>query len=302
MKTRTVIVLGLVAGIVVLLVVFARPIVWPILFPPKARVIGFDADASGAGEGPFTFERYATVLAATVDANGMVNYSALKANSGDLDAFGAMLGALDANVYAAWPEKQQIAFWINAYNALTLKAIISHYPISGSSPLYPKSSIRQILGGHAWDKLEFIVMGEKRTLNEIEHTVLRKQFSEPRIHVALVCAAISCPPLRNEPFVAERLDEQLDDQGRRFAASTKGLRIDRSAKRVYLSAIFKWFGDDFIAVYGAEDKFTGKTAAQRAVLNYISAYVGDDDRTYLETGHYTVKYLDYDWTLNEQKR
>ena len=301
MKTRTVIVLGLVAGIVVLLVVFARPIVWPILFPPKARVIGFDADASGAREGPFTFEPYATALAATVDDAGMVNYSALKANSGDLDAFGAMLGALDAKVYAAWTEQQQIAFWINAYNALTLKAIISHYPISGSSLLYPKSSIRQVLGGHAWDKLEFIVMGEKRTLDAIEHQILRKEFSEPRIHVALVCAAISCPPLRNEPFVAERLDEQLDDQGRRFAASAKGLRIDRSAKRVYLSAIFDWFGSDFTTAYGTDKKFAGKSATQRAVLNYISATLDDDDRAYLEDEHYAIKYLDYDWSLNEQE-
>jgi hypothetical protein len=249
----------------------------------------------------FGYNDYAYVLTTYVDNHGMVEYSKLKADRGKLDAFVAAIAALDAKRYGNWNDKEKLAFWVNAYNALTLKAIIDNYPIKASffkSRLYPSNSIRQIPG--VWDKLQFSVMGQKMTLNEIEHSNLRRNFNEPRIHVALVCAAMGCPPLRNEPFTGEMLDAQLDDQVRRFLNNTAKFRMDRGAGRVYISSIFKWFGEDFIETYGTEDKFGRLGDAERAVLNFIGKYLGRADAEYLLTGQYDIVYLDYDWSLNEQ--
>ena len=294
MKAKSVAILVVVVVVVIAAYFVAR--LWPYFFPSK-RVIQFDAALANA-EGGFSFDRYGKALADYVDDDGWVNYAGLKEKGEDLETFGAMLAVLDAQVYEAWSEAEKVAFWINTYNALTLKAIIDHYPITGSLPGYPKSSIRQIPG--AWKALQYVVMGQKRTLDEIEHKILRAKFNEPRIHVALVCAAWSCPPLRNEPYVGGPLDKQLEDQSRRFLAMPRGLKIDRDAGHVHVSSIFSWFGGDFVKTYGTDEKFAGRSETERAVLNYISGHVSDKDREYLETGDYGIKYLDYDWSLNER--
>jgi len=108
---------------------------------------------------------------------------------------------------------------------------------------YPSNSIQQISG--AWDRPRFVVMGEKRSLDEIEHKIIRAEFEEPRIHMALVCAAVSCPPLRREPYRGAGLDAQLDDQARRFFADLRNLLIDRERGEVWASRIIGWFADDF---------------------------------------------------------
>jgi hypothetical protein len=249
----------------------------------------------------FSMGDYGKVLKTLVNDQGMVNYRGLKANPEQLQAFITALGQLDPQVYPGWSEKDKIAFWINAYNSLTLKAIIDHYPIHTSffgSFVYPKNSIRQIPG--VWDKLRFRVMGREMTLDEIEHSTLRKEFNEPRIHLALVCAARGCPPLRNEPYIGEKLDQQLDDQARRFLANPRKFAINRDQSTVYLSPIFKWFGGDFVKTYGTNQGFTGFSPAERGVLNFITKYVKAQDREYLRQGGYTVSCLDYDWSLNEQ--
>jgi len=133
----------------------------------------------------FSYDKYAAVLSAYVDPNGMVNYKQLKADSKNLDAFVAEMADLTAGIYEKWSKVDKIAFWLNAYNACTLKAIIDNYPIRSSffkSAVYPKNSIRQIPG--VWDKLKFNVMGKSLTLKHIEHNILRKEFDEPRIHTA----------------------------------------------------------------------------------------------------------------------
>jgi hypothetical protein len=201
----------------------------------------------------FDYSDYGVVLKSYVDDRGLVNYKALKANRQGLDKFAASLAQLDPQVYDAWNEKEKIAFWINAYNALTLLAIINHYPIKASllgSLRFPKNSIRQIPG--VWDKLQFTVMGRKITLDGIEHEILRAKFNEPRIHMALVCAALGCVVLRDEPYTRDRLDEQLNDQTIRLIKDSRKFRIDREKPRVYLSPIFKWFGGDFVKTYGTE--------------------------------------------------
>lgn len=250
-----------------------------------------------------SFVDYDATLRAHVDENGMVDYTALQADDARLNAFFQAVAQLDRAVYDGWPSEKQIAFWINVYNGLTLKAIIDHYPIQASrlkSLVYPKNSIRQIPG--VWDKLQWQVMGSPVTLDEIEHGMLRENFDEPRIHAALVCAAMGCPPLRNEAYTAERLDEQLNDQMRRFLSHPQKFRIDRGDNTVYLSKIFEWFGGDFVKRYAPSDAFSEHSEVERAVLNAVSQHVPENDRDYLLDGRYAIEYTDYDWTLNEQSR
>ena len=275
-------------------------VVWAML-PLQETAAAQSATAPEAKSRVYFYDHYAVALKSFVDDQGVVNYRSLKASRQQLDAFVGALSRIDPVEYEKWSDAQKVAMWINAYNGLTLQAIINHYPIKSSfisSLRYPRNSIRQISG--VWDKLEFVVMGRKRTLDSIEHSTLRQRFNEPRIHMALVCAAMGCPPLRNQPYRADGLDAQLDDQARRFLSDPLKFRIDRDKKLVYMSSIFKWFGDDFIKTYGTED-FAGHGAAERAVLNFISKHLTDSDRRYLRTQKYRIKYFSYDWSLNEQR-
>lgn len=262
-----------------------------------------DAGAEVADAPAFSYEQYASVLEQYVDDQGMVNYAALKKNRAELDRFIVSVGALHRESYERWDEQAQIAFWCNAYNAITLKRIIDHYPIQKGSWLnalrFPANSIRQISG--VWDTLKTPVLGREMTLDAIEHEVLRKQFEEPRIHMALVCAAMGCPPLRNEPYVGDWLDEQLDEQSKKFLGNPEKFRSDRDDDVVYLSPILDWFGEDFKTSYTPKSEFDGFGETERAVLSFASRYVSEREKDYLEAGEYSIEYLDYDWSLNEQK-
>ncbi len=110
---------------------------------------------------------------------------------------------------------------------------------------------------------------------------------------------MSCPPLRNEPYLPEKLDEQLDEQVEKFISSPQGFRLDRQKNKVYLSSIFKWYGQDWIDNYYIQDGFTGNQK-EKAVLNFLSDYLSPKERQYLENGQYKIIYLDYDWSLNKQ--
>ena len=206
---------------------------------------------------------YAEVLKAYVDPNGMVNYAALSKDRKQLDDF---IQSLETPNAEGWSEQDWIAFWINAYNARTLQVIIDHYPTEG---------IRKIRG--AWTKLKVPILGQERTLDEIEHKILRKDYKEPRIHMALVCAAYSCPKLRNEPYVGSRLEEQLADQSRDFLSRPSRFKVEGNT--AYISQIFKWFKKDFESVPG-----------------FIQQYSGQD------ISELKIKYQSYDWSLNEQKQ
>ncbi len=237
----------------------------------------------------FSYDDYDLVLKANVNDNGMVNYKQLKQGRGKLDTFVVSLGDLDTKSYEKWNREQKISFWLNAYNALTLKAVIDNYPIKSSwvrSLKFPKNSIRQIAG--VWDELKFNVMGADTTLNDIEHKILRKEFDEPRIHMAMVCAAMGCPPLRNEPYIGEKLDEQLNDQTRKFLGNNNKFRIDYKSGSMYLSPIFKWFAGDFVKTSGMEKKYRGHKGPLGAVIKFIDKHLPEeiaqkrsaDSRTY----------------------
>ncbi len=239
---------------------------------------------------PFSYEDYAKTLATHVNDQGLVNYAALQQDRESLDRFNATVAAVPPDVYAGWSQSEKLAFLMNAYNSFTLQAIIDQTPL--------KDSIRNITG--VWDFLKFEIAGDQKTLNNIEHDTIRKEFNEPRIHAALVCAAMSCPILRNEPFTSENLEAQLEDQVKTWLARPEsGFKIDRQNKQVFLSKIFDWYGDDWKPSFAVDGKFSGGEK-ERAVLNFVSAYLSPEDRAYLEQGDYKVKYLGYDWGLNKQ--
>ncbi len=229
---------------------------------------------------PPQYDDYRTALMAFVDAHGMVDYAGLKDQRGYLDDFVIWLEQLDPKMYEAWTPRDKFALWINAYNALTLRAVIDHYPIDPPVPngSYPNNSIRQIQG--VWDFNKVNVMGQAMTLGYIETKILRRDFHDPRVHMALVPAAVAGPALRNEPYEGAKLDAQLDDQVRTFLADPRHFRIDRTRKEVRVSEIFRWYADDF------------------AVQKFAGPYVSDADRAFLRDVR--VTYLPYDWTLNEQ--
>jgi hypothetical protein len=240
------------------------------------------------------------VLQTYVNDDGLVDYRGLKNNRERLDRFVQALDELDSGTYRAWSTERKVAFWINAYNALTLRIIIDHYPIEGglfAGVVHPANSIRQIDG--AFDGITHRVMGREMTLDEIEHQTLRRDFTEPRIHLALVCAALSCPELRQEPYRGDQLERQFDDQARTFVGDPDNVRIDHEEKVVHLSAIFDWFGGDFKQGYTPASGFDAYTDKHAAVLNYLSGFLGVRTRERLAEGDYKVAFIDYDWTLND---
>lgn len=174
----------------------------------------------------------------------------------------------------------RIAFWINAYNILTIDLILTHYPIE---------SIKDIgsFFSPVWNVEVATIEGRALSLGQIEHDILRKS-GEPRIHGAIVCASVSCPPLARTPFRKESLDGDLSNAMRRWLSSpTKGVAIDRGRGVVRISKIFDWFEDDFEPGGG--------------VLKSIAPYLAKEDARWLEANadEVSIRYFDYDWALNE---
>ena len=225
-----------------------------------------------------------------------VDYAALKSDRAPLDAYLQRVAEQPEAQLLAWPRAAQMAFWINAYNALTLRTIIDAYPIAGSglSGLrFPKNSIRQL--DDPWGR-QHPVAGAKRSLDDLEHQILRKQFPDGRIHAAVNCASIGCPPLRLEAFTAAALETQLDEQMRAFVADPLRNVVDPAKKKIALSAIFDWFGEDF----GTKAK--GKEG-ERALLAWLEKY-GKPEWKELLAGFDPddIDFLDYDWALNDVAR
>ena len=172
-----------------------------------------------------------------------------------------------------------MAFWTNVYNILAVEAVLSDYPvqsINDAGSLFKK----------VWDKDVAVVAGKMRTLNEVEHEILRPM-GDFRVHAAIVCASVSCPDLRTEAFYADQLDEQFDDQMRQFLGSkTKGAVLEGST--LYLSKIFDWFKGDFLV--------DGKSLVE-ALQPYMPAGIAS-----AVSKSTKVRYLDYDWSLNDSAR
>jgi hypothetical protein len=215
-----------------------------------------------------------------------------------VEAAVASFNAPDTLSEPSWTRAERFAFWINAYNAFTIAAVVDHYPIHGKwFSFAPSNSIRQIDG--VWTKLKWQAAGRAVTLDEIEHGILRPTLKDPRVHFAINCASKSCPPIRAEPYVADRLDAQLDDAARRYLASPFGLQTRDARLRV--SSIFKWYGDDFIARF-ATTIDQKRTDRDRAILGVIASYGSPAAVTLARSGRARIEFLSYDWSLNDLER
>lgn len=204
--------------------------------------------------------------------NGFVSYSSLLQQRAQLDEYLKLISVQNPELLG---RPAQLAFYINAYNAFTITLILNN--------LGKIKSIRDI--GKPWDQKTWNIGGKKYSLNEIEHEILRKRFSEPRIHFAIVCASIGCPDLQPYAFTADKLEEQLAQVTKDFFSSPKHLQI--SGKTVRVSQIFNWFGDDFKQKGASLLDFIMKNADSNTATS-LSEIVKKAE----------VKFLDYDWNLN----
>lgn len=228
---------------------------------------------------------WTSILQRHVHGDGF-DYAALKKNPGQLENYLESLHAVTPDRLAGWTKDQRFAFWINAYNAHTIKLIVDNYPLKSIKKLSGAFGLNSV-----FDK-EFIEMralhpggkDDALSLNDIEHEILRKRFEDARVHAAVNCASYSCPPLRNEAFTAEKLGEQLDDQMRKFLADPKRNRLDEKKGVFRASKIFEWFSGDFERDAGS-------------VKEYLAKYAPAKDAERIRGMR--IKYLDYDWSLNE---
>ncbi|GAB2700417.1 DUF547 domain-containing protein [Aliiglaciecola aliphaticivorans] len=201
--------------------------------------------------------------------------------------------------YDDWDTQQQLSFLINAYNGFTLKLIVDNWDEFKQGDA---ESIRDLgsLFSSPWEKKFFMLFNKKHNLDDIEHEMIRKWFKEPRIHAALVCAAVSCPPLRNEAFTADKLNTQLDNQMHLFLAdnSRNGIILKGQKGEASLSSIFKWYREDF------EKGQQGFNSLYDVLRVYSDALVSSDNdaetkRNIIKNANYPITFKDYDWRLND---
>ncbi len=242
--------------------------------------------ASRHGAGPAT-ERPATEAWGRVlqryQHRGGLDYAALQADSGDLEIYLDSLGDVRP---ADWEESEQRAFWCNAYNAVVARFVLERYP--------EIPSVKDVDG--FFDELRFAVGGEELTLDEIETRA--RDLGDPRVHFAVVCASTSCPDLRSEPYRAAELERQLEEDTRRFLADReKGLRYDDESNTLYLSSIFKWYAGDFTGGSTVVAFF-----ARGRVVDWLMPHLPEELAATLKQRDPAVRYLDYDWSLNDRPR
>jgi len=236
---------------------------------------------------------FSALLARVVEVP-YVDYVALKQAPGELDRYLEALGATSLQLLESSPREAQLAFWINAYNACMLRRVISHHPLADANPGLrwrlqnrvagrPANSVWQIRDVFTGDFC--MVAGEERSLDEIEHVIIRPM-GEPRIHFAVNCAARSCPPLVPEAYTAEELDRQLDARVRAFVATPAQFAPDPEAGVVRLNSILNWFGEDF--------------GGPEGVKSFFVPYLSGEAREMMEDPAVELSFMDYDWTLNER--
>ena len=215
---------------------------------------------------------WSELLKTHVQENGLVDYQGFATDKKKLQDYATLLSNNPPSTQ--WIKEEQLAYWINAYNAFTVLLVVNHYPIK---------SIKDIAGNipminSVWD-LKFFKIGDfDFDLTTIEHEILRKLYDEPRIHFAINCASISCPKLRNEAFTAENLEAQLEAQAFHFINNPSNNIITQ--EKVQLSKIFEWFKSDF--------------AKEKTLFQYLENYL-----SYTINENAKVEYIDYDWNLNK---
>ncbi len=217
----------------------------------------------------FGHETWTALLQKHVSSTGNVDYAGIKANTAQLDTY---LQKLSKGIPPTASKAEKKAFWINAYNAFTVKLILDNYPVK---------SIRDLKDGKPWSYKFIQIAGQMYSLDNVEHDILRKKFFDARLHFVLVCAAKSCPKLLNEAYISSKLNAQLDAQAKSFINHPKKNQL--SAGNIQLSMLFDWYKEDFL-----------KTKDIRSIQAYLNQY------SQLKiNADALVKYLHYDWSLNE---
>jgi hypothetical protein len=215
-----------------------------------------------------------------------VRYDGFKQDRAALKAYLQSLSGVTQQAFDGWGKAQRMAFLINAYNAFTVEKILTRYPDIQSIWDFGK-----IFGNPFRDRF-FMLLGERSSLDHIEHETLRKPgaYDEPRVHYAVNCASIGCPMLREEAYVAERLEAQLEEQAMRFLSDRSRNRYDAAGGALEVSRIFDWFKEDW--------KSREQYFARYAVL------LADDaaHRKLIASGKARIRFLEYDWALNDAKR
>ncbi|MGH7144890.1 MAG: VTT domain-containing protein [Planctomycetota bacterium] len=245
------------------------------LFGPPAVTMKESYKSQPSGP-HFDHSLFDQVLHKYVNAHGLVDYRGLKAHPADLDAY---IQSLANAPLKNMGRNERLALLLNAYNACTLRLILDHYPLK---------SIKDIPADQRWEAKRWNIGGTTYSLNQIEQEEIRPHFKEPRIHFALVCAAMGCPPLRNEAYQADRLDQQLDSQAQYVHSHDRWFQFDPKTDVVKLTSLYDWYGGDFEQAAGS-------------VLNFAARY-SPALKQALDAGRKPkVEFLDYDWSLNAQK-
>ncbi len=219
-----------------------------------------------------------------------LDYAGVKAEGGELRGYLDELSKVSTAAFQAWSRPQRLAFLINAYNAFTVELVLTRYP--------DLDSIRD-LGGlfrSPWKKRFFTLLGEERHLDEVEHDMIRAPgaYDEPRIHAAVVCASIGCPMLPPRAFVAEELEAQLEAAMARFLGHRRRNRFDAATGTLYVSRIFDWYGADFARGHQGFDSLAATFARYADALADTPG-----ERQRIRAGDYRLRFLDYDWALND---
>jgi len=234
----------------------------------------------------FSYETWSTLLAAIVTPEGKVDYARLDARRPDLERVVQELGGMSPESHpGAFPsEDDRLAYWINAYNAFTLHAIMAEYPIT---------SVWKTRDGQFFQRRRHVAGGRAVSLDDIEHEILRGQFAEPRIHFAINCGSNGCPPVRPSAYEGHGLRETLRRATEQFLGSEWNCRIDRAARRIFISRIFKMYAEDFAGPCGSTHEY------RLGVLRFVAQHTG----VALDTiADYDVVYNTYDWGLNDAAR
>ena len=252
----------------------------------------------------FSNERFDRVLQKYVNERGLFDYGALQDDPESLDNLEEYYYLIttyspDSHLELFPSQNHKLAYWINAYNAGAIKIVMTHYPINSVLDVKQPGIFFFLSNKSGFFFFQRLTFGGKSTsLYYLENQVIRKRFNEPRIHFAVNCASMGCPRLPRRSFSGETLDQQLDHETRLFLTEDRNFRIDHDEKAIYLSSIFKWYESDFTKWYSANYP-EGKSS----LTSYIQLYLQPDKAQELKAAadSYTVRFIAYDWNLNDRK-
>ena len=227
----------------------------------------------------FDHSKFDQILKQYVNDKGLVDYNGIAKDP----RFSEYMASLKTAQTDKMTRDGRLAFWIDAYNAVTIDKVIKWKP---------KKSVRETPIPGVWTSTKFftsrenIVAGRKLSQDDIENDILRKKFKDPRIHFAIICASLGCPPLPRFAYTAENVQTKLDEETRKYINSPRGTRIDRANNTLFLSKLFDWYAADFKAKSGS-------------VMNFIRPYLAPETLEFLKQNP-KIKYIYYNWALNAQ--